>query len=158
LYSPYPTLPGGSMRWELCYPGNTAVNSISAHVLIPLAVNSKSERKVNSLQPLEIKPANFGMLVHLSDNLANSHPIKLSYISTHQTIIFLKTKAYHCDRSGADSPVQGVFACSVGRHNLKVIGVIARSWVVALFRQAVIKLAVIVFCLQCLLSKKKKKE
>jgi hypothetical protein len=47
---------------------------MSSHVLPPLAVNSKSERKVNSLPPLEFKPVIFGMLVHLSNQSAKSHP------------------------------------------------------------------------------------
>jgi hypothetical protein len=47
---------------------------MSAHVLPPLAVNSKSEWKVNSLQLLGFEPVNFGMLAHLSDHSAKSHP------------------------------------------------------------------------------------
>jgi hypothetical protein len=47
---------------------------MSAHVLPPLAVNSKSERKVNSLPLLVFKPVIFGMLAHLSSHLAKSHP------------------------------------------------------------------------------------
>jgi hypothetical protein len=47
---------------------------MSAHVLPPLAVNSKSERKVNSLPPLEFEPVIFRMLAHLSDHSAKSHP------------------------------------------------------------------------------------
>jgi hypothetical protein len=38
---------------------------MSAHVLPPLAVNSKSERNVNSLPPLGFEPAIFGTLAHL---------------------------------------------------------------------------------------------
>jgi hypothetical protein len=44
---------------------------MSPHVLPPFAVNSKSEQKVNSL-PFE--PVIFGMLAHLSDHSAKSHP------------------------------------------------------------------------------------
>jgi hypothetical protein len=42
--------------------------------LPPLAVNSKSERKVNSLPPLGFEPVIFGTLAHLSDHSAKSHP------------------------------------------------------------------------------------
>jgi hypothetical protein len=56
---------------------------MSAHVLPPLAVKSKSERKVNLLPPLGFEPVTFGMLTHLSDNSAKSHPITIliCYIS-----------------------------------------------------------------------------
>jgi hypothetical protein len=47
---------------------------MSAHVLPPLAVNSKSERKVNSLPPLGFGLVIFGMLAHLSNHSAKSHP------------------------------------------------------------------------------------
>jgi hypothetical protein len=47
---------------------------MSALVLLPLAVNSKSERKFNSLPPLGFEPVIFGMLAHLSDHSAKSHP------------------------------------------------------------------------------------
>jgi hypothetical protein len=45
------------------------------HVLLPLAVNSKSERKVDSLLPLEFEPVTFGMLAYLSDRSAKFHPL-----------------------------------------------------------------------------------
>jgi hypothetical protein len=48
---------------------------MSAHVLPPLAVNSKSERKVNSLPPLGFELVIFGMLAHLSNHSAKSHPV-----------------------------------------------------------------------------------
>jgi hypothetical protein len=48
---------------------------MSAHVLPPLAVNSKSEQKVNSLPPLRFEPVIFGMLAHLSTHSAKSHPL-----------------------------------------------------------------------------------
>jgi hypothetical protein len=48
-------------------------NSMNAHVLLPLAVNSKSERKFNSLPLLGFEPVIFGMLAHLSDRLAKPH-------------------------------------------------------------------------------------
>jgi hypothetical protein len=51
---------------------------MSAHVLLPLAVNSKSEQKVDLLPPLTFKPATFGTLAHLSDHSAKSHPAQLS--------------------------------------------------------------------------------
>jgi hypothetical protein len=47
---------------------------MSAHILPPLTVNSKSERKVNSLSPLGFEPVIFRMLAHLSDHSAKSHP------------------------------------------------------------------------------------
>jgi hypothetical protein len=47
---------------------------MSAHVLPPLAVNNKSERKINSMPPLGFEPVTIGMLVHLSDHSAKSHP------------------------------------------------------------------------------------
>jgi hypothetical protein len=47
---------------------------MSAHVLPPLVINSKSERKENSLPPLGFEPVHFGMLAHLSDH--KSHPNK----------------------------------------------------------------------------------
>jgi hypothetical protein len=43
----------------------------STHVRLPLAVNSKSEQKVNSLPPLGFKPVIFGMLAHLSNHSAS---------------------------------------------------------------------------------------
>jgi hypothetical protein len=51
---------------------------MSAHVLLLLAVNSKSEQKVNSLPTLRFElgfePVIFGMLTHFSDHLAKSQP------------------------------------------------------------------------------------
>jgi hypothetical protein len=46
-------------------------NSMSAQVLLPLAVNSKSELKVNSLPPLGFEPAIYGMLAHLNKKKKN---------------------------------------------------------------------------------------
>jgi hypothetical protein len=46
--------------------------SMSAHKLLPLAVNSKSEQKVDSLLGLE--PMTFGTQAYPSDRLAKSHP------------------------------------------------------------------------------------
>jgi hypothetical protein len=46
----------------------------SAHVQPPLTVNSKSERKVNSLPPLGFKLVIIGMLAHLSNHSTKSHP------------------------------------------------------------------------------------
>jgi hypothetical protein len=66
---------------------NRQANSISAHVRLPLAVNSKSERYVNSLPLLEFEPAIFRMLVHLSDRSAKSHPLK-----------YLKIVQFHLDQ------------------------------------------------------------
>jgi hypothetical protein len=44
---------------------------MSAHVLLSLAVNSKSERKVASLPTLGFEPATFGTQTHLSDRSAH---------------------------------------------------------------------------------------
>jgi hypothetical protein len=44
---------------------------------LPLVVNSKSERKLDSLPPLGLELATFSMPVHLSNRLAKSHPIFL---------------------------------------------------------------------------------
>jgi hypothetical protein len=46
---------------------------MGAYVL-PLTVNSKSERKIDSLPLLGFKPATTGTQAHLSDHLAKSHP------------------------------------------------------------------------------------
>jgi hypothetical protein len=46
---------------------------MSAHVLLPLAVNSKSERKVDSLPPLGLEPVTLGTVAHLSNRSAQSH-------------------------------------------------------------------------------------
>jgi hypothetical protein len=47
---------------------------MSAHVLPPLVVNSKSERKVHSLPPLGFELLIIGMLAHLSNHSTKSHP------------------------------------------------------------------------------------
>jgi hypothetical protein len=49
---------------------------MSAHVLLPLdlAVNSKSERKVDLLPLLEFKPAALRTLAQFSDRSAKSYP------------------------------------------------------------------------------------
>jgi hypothetical protein len=60
---------------RVCYPGNTADRqTMSAHLLPPLAVNSKSERKVNSLPPLGFELVIIGMLTHLSNHSTKSPP------------------------------------------------------------------------------------
>jgi hypothetical protein len=48
--------------------------TVGAHVLLPLAVNSKSVRKVDSLPPLGFNPATFGMQAHISHRSAKSQP------------------------------------------------------------------------------------
>jgi hypothetical protein len=64
---------------------------MSAHVLPPLAVNSKSERKVNSLPPLGFELVIFGMLAHLSNHSAKSYVIiekfQLQYIYNKQRVL-----------------------------------------------------------------------
>jgi hypothetical protein len=70
-------------------------------MLPPLAVNSKSEREVNSLPPLGFQPVIIGMLAHLSNNSAKSHPDNLHNISacTHVDIFFnLSTFIAHYPR------------------------------------------------------------
>jgi hypothetical protein len=54
IFSAYPSLSALGAESKVCYPGNTADRQ--AHVLPPLAVNSKSEWKVNSLPPLGFEP------------------------------------------------------------------------------------------------------
>jgi hypothetical protein len=69
LYSAYPALPGGSRRWEqseLAGLNSRQSTTMSPHVLLPLAVNSKSERKVDSLPLLGFEPAIFGLQMHVS--------------------------------------------------------------------------------------------
>jgi hypothetical protein len=48
---------------------------MSAHVLPPLAVNNKSERKVNLLPPLGFELVIIEMLAQPSNHSAKSHPI-----------------------------------------------------------------------------------
>jgi hypothetical protein len=72
LYSAYPALLGGSRRWEQSVTvlhSSRQATTIGPH--IPLAVNSKSERKADLLPPLGLKPATFTTLAHLS---AKFHP------------------------------------------------------------------------------------
>jgi hypothetical protein len=45
---------------------------MGAHALLPLAVISKSERKVDSLSQLELELETFGTQAHLSDRWAKS--------------------------------------------------------------------------------------
>jgi hypothetical protein len=53
LYSAYPSLPSGSRRCEQSVVPIIQANSTRrAHVLLPLALNSKSERRVNALPPM----------------------------------------------------------------------------------------------------------
>jgi hypothetical protein len=47
---------------------------MGAHVRLPLAVNSKSERKVGLLPQQGLEPATIGTLAHLDDHSAKSHP------------------------------------------------------------------------------------
>jgi hypothetical protein len=53
--------------WHVTRVTQQTGNHNGAYVLLPLAVNSKSERKVNSLPQLGLEPATFSMLQHLSD-------------------------------------------------------------------------------------------
>jgi hypothetical protein len=48
---------------------------MGAHVLLPLAVKSKSERKVDSLPLLGFEPVTFRMIAHFSDHSAKPHPL-----------------------------------------------------------------------------------
>jgi hypothetical protein len=52
---------------------------MSAHVLPPLTVNCKSERKVNSLPPLGFELVIIRMLAHLSNHSTKSHPHHLLF-------------------------------------------------------------------------------
>jgi hypothetical protein len=47
---------------------------MSVHVLLPPAVNSEPEQKVNPLPLLGFESATFDMLAHLSDRPAKSYP------------------------------------------------------------------------------------
>jgi hypothetical protein len=60
---------------------------MSTHILPPLAVNNKSERKVNSLPPMGLELVIIRMLAHLSNHSTNSHPISLVF-----NMIFSKAK------------------------------------------------------------------
>jgi hypothetical protein len=48
---------------------------MGTHVLLPLAVTSKPERKVDSLPLLGLEAAAYSMQAHLSDRWAKPHPI-----------------------------------------------------------------------------------
>jgi hypothetical protein len=50
--------------------------TMGAHVLLQLTVNSKAERKVDSLPPMGFEPATPGTVAHLSDRSAKylAHP------------------------------------------------------------------------------------
>jgi hypothetical protein len=75
--APKPALPGGSRYCEQSVlpglHGRQTNSTRSAHVQPPLAVNSKSERKVNSLPPLGFELVIIGMLAHLSNHSTKSH-------------------------------------------------------------------------------------
>jgi hypothetical protein len=78
LYGANPALPGGSRHWEQSVSPSQhgrQANTVSTHILPPLTVNSKSERKVNSLPPLGFELVIFRMLAHLSDHSAKSHSL-----------------------------------------------------------------------------------
>jgi hypothetical protein len=62
---------------------------MGAHILLPLAVNSKSERKVDSLPRLGLEPLTFGTLAHLSDRSAKSHSILFIQSFIHSIIYFI---------------------------------------------------------------------
>jgi hypothetical protein len=76
---------------------------MSAHVLPPLAVNGKSERKVNSLPPLGFELVILGMLAHLSNHSVKSHPQKpgfsvliLRYLEVEKVEKRSLVGAHHC--------------------------------------------------------------
>jgi hypothetical protein len=54
---------------------------MGAHVLLPLAVNIKSEGKVDSLPLLGLEPGTYGTQAHLSDRSAKSHPQMYQHFS-----------------------------------------------------------------------------
>jgi hypothetical protein len=66
---------------RVCYPGNTTDHQPqwAFTVLLPLAVNSKSERKVDSLPPLRLVSATFGTPAHFSDRSAKFLPTPHSH-------------------------------------------------------------------------------
>jgi hypothetical protein len=75
-------------------PGRQANSTRSAQVLPPLAANSKSEGKVNSLPPLGFEPVIFGMLAHLSNHSAKSHPMYLQLQDYKTVETHRETKMY----------------------------------------------------------------
>jgi hypothetical protein len=48
---------------------------MGVQVLLPLAVNSKSERQAGTQLTLRLEPANFNTQAHLSDRSAKSNPL-----------------------------------------------------------------------------------
>jgi hypothetical protein len=63
---------------------------MGAHILLPVAVNSKSEQKVKSslLPPLGLELATFGTLVRLFDRSAKSHHVGAD-VTIHDGMLFV---------------------------------------------------------------------
>jgi hypothetical protein len=72
---------------------------MSAHVLLPLSVNSKPERKVNSLPPLGFELVIFGMLAHLSNYLTKSHPTIIDVMGVFLLYFAISATMTLCSRS-----------------------------------------------------------
>jgi hypothetical protein len=66
---------------------------MSAHVLPPLAINSKSERKVNSLPPLGFELVIIRMLAHLSNHSTKSQPLVTDIMILSPDVLFILGKA-----------------------------------------------------------------
>jgi hypothetical protein len=70
---------------RVCYLGNIVDRQPQwalVYCYLLQSMNSKSERKVALLPLLGLEPATFGMLAHLSDHSAKSHPL-LYQVSMH---------------------------------------------------------------------------
>jgi hypothetical protein len=77
---------------------------MSAHILLYLAVNSKSERKVDSLPLRGLQRATFGTQAHLSDRSAKSHLIMFLWFVQGMTLLLMGS-ADALPSEPADKPV-----------------------------------------------------
>jgi hypothetical protein len=101
LYNAYPALSAAlGAESRVSYPSTSRqANSMSAHILPPLAFNSKSERKVNSLPLLGFEPVILGMLTHLSNHSSKSHPI-VTWKAHLQSARFCRSRCGSCWQVG----------------------------------------------------------
>jgi hypothetical protein len=63
-----------------------------AHVLLPLAVNSKSERNVDSLPPLAFERATFDMLVHLYESSMCIYMTCVHFVAVSLAVFWVDTE------------------------------------------------------------------
>jgi hypothetical protein len=99
-----------------------------ADVLLPLAFNSKSDQseKLNHCHRWDWNlAATFGMLAHLSDHLAKSHPISHDFVGSNSevnlyTYFFEIYDNLHCclRRSGSRPASQASAMAAMGELNL----------------------------------------